>query len=99
MLGFQGPAQPSPTLGEALNGGYAYLEIRCLGSDTSQTVALDIVRRPKATLPPVFGSPGLCLQAQPSGCFARDKDIGQRSACMNSNATCARRRHGGQGER
>jgi hypothetical protein len=49
MLGFQGPAQPSPTLGEALNAGYAYLEVRCLGCDTTQTVALDIVRRPKAT--------------------------------------------------
>ena len=49
MLGFQGPAQPSPTLGDALNAGYGYLEVRCLGCDTHQTVALDIVRRPKAT--------------------------------------------------
>ena len=45
MLGFQGPAQPSPTLGDALNAGYRYLEVRCLGCDTHQTVALDIVRR------------------------------------------------------
>ena len=49
MLGFQGPAQLSPTLGDALNAGYGYLEVRCLGCDTDQTVALDIVRRPKAT--------------------------------------------------
>jgi hypothetical protein len=42
-------AQPSPTLGDALNAGYGYLEVRCLGCDTNQTVALDIVRRPKAT--------------------------------------------------
>jgi hypothetical protein len=49
MLGFQGPAQPSPTLGDALNAGYRYLEVRCLACDTNQTVALDIVRRPKAT--------------------------------------------------
>jgi hypothetical protein len=49
MLGFQGPAQPSLTLGDALNAGYRYLEVRCLGCDTHQTVALDIVRRPKAT--------------------------------------------------
>lgn len=49
MLGFKGPAQPSPTLGEALNAGYGYLEVRCLGCDTHQTVAFDIVRRPKAT--------------------------------------------------
>jgi hypothetical protein len=35
MLGFEGPAQPSPTLGDALNERYR--------------VALDIVRRPKST--------------------------------------------------
>jgi hypothetical protein len=50
MLGFQGPAQPSPTLGDTLNAGYRYLEVKCLGCDTHQTVALDIVRRPK-TMP------------------------------------------------
>jgi hypothetical protein len=49
MLGLRGPAQPSPTLGDALNAGYVYLEARCLGCDTHQTVALDIVRRPKTT--------------------------------------------------
>jgi hypothetical protein len=49
MLAFQGPAQPSPTLRDALNAGYLYLEVRCLGCDTHQTVALDIVRRPKST--------------------------------------------------
>jgi hypothetical protein len=49
MLGFQGPAQPSPTIGDALNAGCLYLEVRCLGCDTHQTVALNIVRRPKAT--------------------------------------------------
>lgn len=40
MLGFQGPAQPSPALGDALNGGYPYLEVKCLGCETHQTVAL-----------------------------------------------------------
>ena len=49
MLGFQGPAQPSPTLGDAINAGFGYLEVKCLGCNTHQTVALDIVRRPKAT--------------------------------------------------
>jgi hypothetical protein len=49
MLGYKGPAQPSPALGDALNAGYLYLEVRCLGCDTHQTIALDIVRRPKAT--------------------------------------------------
>src|SRR3984957_15385838 len=49
MLGFQGPAQPSPALGDAMNAGYLYLEVKCLGGGTHQTVALDIVRRPKTT--------------------------------------------------
>ena len=49
MLGYQGPAQPSPTIGDALNARFIYLEVRCLGCDTHQTVALDIVRRPKHT--------------------------------------------------
>jgi hypothetical protein len=38
-----------PTLGGALNGGYPYLEVKCLGCETHQTVALNIVRRPKTT--------------------------------------------------
>jgi integrase len=45
MLGFQRPAQPSPAVGDALNAG----EVKRLGCNTHQTVALDIVRRPKAT--------------------------------------------------
>jgi hypothetical protein len=45
MLAFKGPAQPSPTLGDALNAGYTYLEVRCLGCDTHQSAALDIVRQ------------------------------------------------------
>jgi hypothetical protein len=49
MLSYKGPAQPSPALGDAVNAGYLYLEVRCLGCDTHQTVALDVVRRPKAT--------------------------------------------------
>ncbi|MCP3463706.1 hypothetical protein [Bradyrhizobium sp. CCGUVB23] len=49
MLSFQGPAQPSPTLGDALNAGYCYLEVKCLACETHQTVALDIIRRRKST--------------------------------------------------
>ncbi|MGY4257379.1 hypothetical protein ACVI1L_004447 [Bradyrhizobium sp. USDA 4516] len=49
MPGFQGPAQPSPSLGGALNAGYRYLEVKCLGCETRQTVALDIVRRATTT--------------------------------------------------
>src|SRR5581483_11093623 len=49
MLAFRGPAQPSPTLGDALNAGYGYLEVRCLRCDTNQAIALDVIRRPKTT--------------------------------------------------
>ena len=36
-----------PAIGDALNGGYGYLEVKCLGCNTHQTVALDVVRRPE----------------------------------------------------
>lgn len=49
MPGFRGPAQPSPTLGDALNSGYGCLEVRCLGCGTHQAVAFDIICRPKTT--------------------------------------------------
>jgi hypothetical protein len=49
MLGYKGPAQPSPTLGDALNAGFGFLDVRCNGCDIHQTVDLTIVRRPKAT--------------------------------------------------
>jgi hypothetical protein len=51
MLGLQGPAQPSPMLGDALNAGFRYLEVRCAGCDLHSTVDLTIVRRPKVTTP------------------------------------------------
>jgi hypothetical protein len=38
MLDFKGPAQPSPSLGDALNARYLYLEVCCLGCNTHQTV-------------------------------------------------------------
>ena len=49
VLVFKGPAQPSPRLGEALNAGYSYHEVRWLGCDTHHTGALDVIRRPKTT--------------------------------------------------
>jgi hypothetical protein len=70
--------------------GYLYLEVRCLGCDAHQTVALDIVRRPKTT--PIHEMERSCdagtvrrcgaisLQAQPSGRAASDEDISERPA-------------------
>jgi hypothetical protein len=39
VFGTHRSAQPSPTLGDAINAGYTYLEVRCLGCDTHQSVA------------------------------------------------------------
>jgi hypothetical protein len=80
MLGFQGPAQPSPTLDDALNAGYRYLEVKCLGCNTHLTVALDIVRRPKTTLyamQRLLAGAAVSLQAQPSRRAAADQDFSQ----------------------
>jgi hypothetical protein len=67
--------------------GYLYLEPRCLGSETHQTVALDIVRPPKTTLihelerlhalQALLGGAGLSIQAQPFGHAAEDEDFGE----------------------
>ena len=59
--------------------------VKCLGCNTHQTVALDIVRRPKAT--PVHElerymrcNARLSVQAEPSGGAAGDQDQRERSA-------------------
>jgi hypothetical protein len=49
MLGFGGPAQPSPTLGDAINTGFTFLEVMCNGCQQHSTVDLTTLRRPKAT--------------------------------------------------
>jgi hypothetical protein len=43
------PGAAIADVGDALNAGYLYLEVCCLGCDTRQTVAPNIVRRPKTT--------------------------------------------------
>ena len=90
MLGFQGPAQPSPTLGDAINAGFGYLEVKCLGCNMHQTVALDIVRRPKATPVHELERYMRCRQCSEVrgypykrshlGRAARDQDHGERPA-------------------
>jgi hypothetical protein len=47
MKGYGGPAQPSPLLRNALNAGHRYLEVKCDGCGTHNTVDLTIIRRPK----------------------------------------------------
>jgi hypothetical protein len=49
MEGYGGPAQPSPTLGQCLNGGLGWLQVRCHRCKTEASIPLDCVRRPKDT--------------------------------------------------
>src|SRR5256885_8632525 len=49
MEGFGGPAQPSPTIGQALNSGYSFLEVQCRRCETRTSVPLEFIRRPRET--------------------------------------------------
>jgi hypothetical protein len=49
MEGFDGPAQPSPTIAQCLNGGYGWLEVKCKKCETSASIPLEHVRRPRDT--------------------------------------------------
>ena len=50
MEGYGGPARPSPPIGDALNAGFRYLEIKCAGCNMHSTVDLSTLRRPRETL-------------------------------------------------
>ena len=49
MEGYGGPAQPSPTLAQCLNGGYGWLQVKCRRCDTEASIPLDCIRRPRDT--------------------------------------------------
>ncbi|SFJ72795.1 hypothetical protein [Bradyrhizobium sp. cf659] len=49
MEGYGGPAQPSPTIGQCLNGGFGWLEVECARRKTRASLPLDAIRRPKDT--------------------------------------------------
>jgi len=49
MEGYGGPAQPSPPIGDALNAGFRFLEVKCAGCNTHSTVDLTTLRRPRET--------------------------------------------------
>lgn len=48
MEGYRGPAQPSPTIGQCLNGGLRWLEVECNRCKTRASLPLRI-RRPRDT--------------------------------------------------
>jgi len=47
--GLWGPAQPSPTIGQCLNGGLGWLEVECHRCKTRASLPLDAIRRPRDT--------------------------------------------------
>ena len=46
MEGYGGPAQPSPTIGQCINGGLRWLEVECNRCKTRASLPLDAIRRP-----------------------------------------------------
>jgi hypothetical protein len=49
MEGYGGPAQPSPTIAQCLNGGLGWLEVKCGRCETKASIPLEHVRRPRNT--------------------------------------------------
>ena len=49
MEAFGGPAQPSPTIGQCINGGLGWLEVECNRCKTRASLPLGDVRRPRDT--------------------------------------------------
>src|ERR1700720_4406516 len=49
MEGYGGPAQPSPTIGQCLNGGLGWLEVEGNRCKTRASLPLDAIRRPRDT--------------------------------------------------
>jgi hypothetical protein len=49
MEGYGGPALPSPTIGQCLNGGLGWLEVECNLCKTRASLPLDAIRRPLDT--------------------------------------------------
>src|SRR3954453_20800076 len=49
MEGYGGPAQPSPTIAQCLNGGLGWLEVEWGRCKTRASLPLDAIRRPRDT--------------------------------------------------
>src|ERR1700759_5362257 len=49
MEGYGGPAQPSPTIGQCIKGGYGWLEVKCHRCDNPPRLPLEGIRRPRDT--------------------------------------------------
>jgi len=63
MEGYGGPAQPSPTITQCLNGGLAWLEVECKRCKTRASLPLDAIRRPRDT--PIWKLEATCIGGKP----------------------------------
>jgi hypothetical protein len=68
MEAYGGPAQPSPTIGQCINGGYGWLQVKYHRCETEASIPLDAVRRPRDT--PIWK-----LEAALKRRFARRADM------------------------
>jgi Fe-S-cluster-containing hydrogenase component 2 len=69
MEGYGGPAQPSPSIGQCLNGGYGYLEVKCHRCESRASLPLNAIRRPRDT--PIWKlEAALKCRSCRKGCFA-----------------------------
>src|SRR6195256_1954850 len=58
MEGYGGPAQPSPTIGQCLNGGYGWLEVECNRCKTRASLPLNAIRWGRVT--PLWKANDVC---------------------------------------
>jgi hypothetical protein len=49
MEGYGGPAQPSPSIAQCINGGLGWLEVECNRCNTRASLPLADIRRPRDT--------------------------------------------------
>src|SRR4051794_12189837 len=49
MEGYGGPAQPSPTIAQCINGDMRWLEVECNRCKARASLPLDMIRRPRDT--------------------------------------------------
>ena len=61
MEAYGGPAQPSPTIAQCLNGGLGWLEVECNRCKTRASLPLDAIRRPRDT--PIWKLEGIAKMA------------------------------------
>jgi hypothetical protein len=79
MEGYGGPAQPSPTIGQCLNGGYGWLEVECHRCKTRASIPLDAIRRPRdAPIWKLEASPEMPVVPEGSIRAARSHDQAHR---------------------